>query len=520
MYGKEANNMATNVNATSSSTSTYKINAIAGMNSGLDTEAIVNAQVSNIQNKIDTNKQDTQVYEWKQEKYRAITEKLENFYNDNFLYSSSKDSIMNSNFFNESYARSSSSAVTVSGDTKYMKYTKIQGGSIQLATNSSVTSSKSISGDISKLTFADMGVEADANGNYSMTLNGKSFSFSADTTLKDAMNEINRADVGVDMLYSSATGKFTFVSEKTGSESAIELSGSAADAMMGVDRQNNIGQDFKAMMSFDGTDNYVEVVRSSNEFSLDGVNYKFNDTSATDITFESGTDTDKIIDKVKKFVEEYNSIMKSINDEIYAKRYGENVGSGKKYPPLTEAQKEQMSEKEIEQWTEKAKTGLLRNDSTLTDIASRLRSAMTNAVGSSGLYNIGIDAESWTSKGVLKVDENKLRAAIEEDPEAVSNIFGGENGVASRVKNTLTYAVKGTGVGESKGVLVDLAGSNTARTSDNTISRRISSLKTNLTALETKLDSKKEYWWKKFSALESYISSMNSQSSFLSSFGS
>ena len=201
MYGKEANNMATNVNATSSSTSTYKINAIAGMNSGLDTEAIVNAQVSNIQNKIDTNKQDTQVYEWKQEKYRAITEKLENFYSDNFLYSSSKDSIMNSNFFNESYARSSSSAVTVSGDTKYMKYTKIQGGSIQLATNSSVTSSKSISGDISKLTFADMGVEADANGNYSMTLNGKSFSFSADTTLKDAMNEINRADVGVDALF-------------------------------------------------------------------------------------------------------------------------------------------------------------------------------------------------------------------------------------------------------------------------------------------------------------------------------
>ncbi len=510
--------MATNINATSSST--YKINAISGMNSGLDTEAIVNAKVANIQTKIDTNKQDTQVYEWKQETYRGITEKLENFYNDYFLYSSSKDSITNPNFFNESYARSSSSAVSVSGNTQFMKYTKIQGGSIQLATNSTITSGKTISGDISKLTFADMGVEADESGNYSMTLNGKSFTFSADTTLKDAMNEINKADVGVDMLYSSATGKFTFVSEKTGSESAIELSGSAADALMGVDREANVGKDFKAMMSFDGTDNFVEVTRSSNDFSLDGVNYSFKSASATDITFESGTDTDKIIDKVKKFVDDYNSIMKTLNNEIYAKKYGESVGSGKKYAPLTDAQKAQMSEKEIEQWTEKAKTGLLRNDTTLTDIANRLRSAMTNAVGSSGLYDIGIDAESWTSKGVLKVDETKLRSAIENDPEAVSNLFGGENGVASRVQNTLRYAVKGTGVGSSKGVLVDLAGSNSVLSTGNTISKRIATLKNNLVSLETKLDTKKEYWWKKFSSLESYISSMNSQSSFLSSYGS
>ncbi len=669
------------ISATSSS-SGYKVNAIAGMNSGLDTEAIVEAMTANIQAKIDANKQDTQVLQWKQDAYRDIITDLEEFYDKYFKYSSSDKSVTNSAFFDETYCNASTSGVTVTGNTDAMEMVVVEGGSVQLATKSSITTShqleageltssidfanltkeslagKSISVtyngvtkeitfdeteienfyttetttatagwtsktsdpyptkdgviafgeylnskfaeafgegavtvgvtytegtgsvtaegifssktetyqyltgaslsftvaddaeikvssdddgifgtggifeglrtgasnkiDTATMTLADFnGLEADENGNYTMTINGQEFSFDGDTTLKELMSEVNKSDAGVRMNYSSVTGTFSLLSSDTGSDSAIQLSGDLATAIFGSEDEisHNVGKDFQANMSFDGGITFTTVTRADNNFTIDGANYNFTGVGdGSNITFQSGTDTDALVDKVKGFVESYNEIMKTLNTAINTNKYGESLGSGEKYLPLTEAQKEEMSEDEIKKWEEKAKTGLLSRDSTLQSIANRLRSAMTSIVDGQGLYQYGIDSESWSDKGVLAIDEEKLRAKIAEDPDKVADLFAGKDGIASKVKDVVTYAVKGTG--SSKGALVDIAGTD-SKAADTTskIAKQIASLKEALSKLETKLDTKKEYWWNKFTYLESYISQMNSQSSFLSSFG-
>ena len=666
------------ISATSSS-SGYKVNAIAGMNSGLDTEAIVEAMTANIQAKIDANKQDTQVLQWKQDAYRDIITDLEEFYDKYFKYSSSDKSVTNSAFFDETYCNASTSGVTVTGNTDAMEMVVVEGGSVQLATKSSITTSHEIQlGDLtSEIDFANLkdlagksitvnyngqsktihfdetqvegfyttaiakadggfmgsgaeveyvtedgvknfvnylnsqfadlgeginitytttlsddktisgtgwgassatykeligaslafnvsadssfsissdeagvfgengllaGIEsgasnkvnvatmklsdigdltADENGNYTMNINGQEFSFSGDTTLREVMSTVNDSDAGVRMNYSSVTNTFSLLADETGSDSAIQLSGDLATAIFGSEDEisHNVGKDFQANMSFDGGITFTTVTRADNNFTIDGANYNFTGVGdGSNITFQSGTDTDALVDKVKGFVESYNEIMKTLNTAINTNKYGESLGSGEKYLPLTEAQKEEMSEDEIKKWEEKAKTGLLSRDSTLQSIANRLRSAMTSIVDGQGLYQYGIDSESWSDKGVLAIDEEKLRAKIAEDPDKVADLFAGKDGIASKVKDVVTYAVKGTG--SSKGALVDIAGTD-SKAADTTskIAKQIASLKEALSKLETKLDTKKEYWWNKFTYLESYISQMNSQSSFLSSFG-
>ena len=621
--------MAMNVNSTSSS---YRPNSIAGLNSGLDTESIVDAMVSDVQGKIDKNKQDAQVAKWQQEAYRSIITELENFYNDYFRFSSSEKSILNPKFFDGTYCNPSSDAVKVSGSVENMSNLVINGKSIKMATGSSLTTShvldladSGINGKISatdleklkgtsidftyndvtkKIVFNESenystptefidalnqkldvafgsgnvvatlgaenkfsietsdsssqvhissasaelvgsdgalgitvgssnkmnpnfvtldqinGLNANANGKFELSINGNTFEFDAKDTLGSVMSKVNTSDVGAKMSFSTATNTFSLVSTSTGSASQITISGSLGSSIFGEKSEqiNKKGTDFSAQFSFDGGNTFTTVTRASNSFTLDGVNYTFTGLNEKkNITFASGVDTDSLVNKVKDFVGKYNSIMTKILKEVNAKKYGEDIGSNKAYLPLTDAQRKEMTEDEIKKWEDKAKTGLLRRDQTLQDVANKLRSAMTSMVDDKALFQYGIDTKSWVDKGVLTIDEEKLRARIEQDPNGVAKLFSSENGIASKVNDVISYAIKGTG--NSKGVLIDIAGTDKSASNDNKIAKRLASLTESLSTLEVKLDKKRDFWWRKFTRLESYISSMNSQSTFLSSMG-
>ena len=99
------------------------------------------------------------------------------------------------------------------------------------------------------------------------------------------------------------------------------------------------------------------------------------------------------------------------------------------YQPLTEAQKSTMSEDEIKKWEEKAKQGTLRNDTAISSIVSNMRTAIYS-VGTdkdakyNALFNIGITTSAeYKDGGKLVINEEKLKAAIEANPEAVSDLF-------------------------------------------------------------------------------------------------
>src|SRR5690606_13601139 len=110
-----------------------------------------------------------------------------------------------------------------------------------------------------------------------------------------------------------------------------------------------------------------------------------------------------------------------INSSLAEKRYYD-------YPPLTEAQKAEMTEKEIEAWEEMARSGLLRGDNLLSGIGASLRAAMGGLFGEEGdpfrtLADIGISTGAWNEMGHLHLDEAKLREALRTDADAVAALL-------------------------------------------------------------------------------------------------
>ena len=104
--------------------------------------------------------------------------------------------------------------------------------------------------------------------------------------------------------------------------------------------------------------------RSTNTFQISGFEVTLKKASNVDVNFSSATDTDKILESVTKFVDEYNKILADLNGQIREKTYRD-------FQPLTIEQRADLDEKEIELWEEKAKSGTLRNDNIMSSALSR-----------------------------------------------------------------------------------------------------------------------------------------------------
>jgi len=111
-------------------------------------------------------------------------------------------------------------------------------------------------------------------------------------------------------------------------------------------------------------------------------------------------------------------MLAKINSVLTEERYRD-------YLPLTDDQKKAMSEDDIKLWEQKAKSGLLRSDSILENIVTNLRRALYDKVEgcSLSLYQIGITTGSYQDKGKLVIDEEKLRAALTDNYDAVVQLF-------------------------------------------------------------------------------------------------
>ncbi len=230
-------------------------------------------------------------------------------------------------------------------------------------------------------------------------------------------------------------------------------------------------------------------------------------------------------------VEDYNKIIDSVNELISTKSRKSNKRGQAVYEPLTDAQRAEMTSDEIQKWEEKAKEGILFGDSTLTQLASSLRFAFSSKVGDLGFgKDIGITtASSYSGNGKLTIDEAKLKEALTNDPEKVKAMFTASaeeapnsanstlaGGFATRVKTLFESYAKTTG--SYKGKLVQLAGlQNNATTDDNYIARQQKVLSNKLEYLETLLKTRQDRYQGQFTKLETYISRMNAQSSWLSS---
>jgi flagellar capping protein FliD len=180
------------------------------------------------------------------------------------------------------------------------------------------------------------------------------------------------------------------------------------------------------------TSSPIIIDSETNHFTFQGHNITLNGARAGDIfTVDTVRDVSDAMDSVRAFVDSYNALILSLHTLHSTPRPRGNDRSF--FEPLTQEQREGMSDREIERWEEMARTGLLHRDRTLRDIHQQLRSWMSQGVtlqpGGERVYlhEIGVTTGGGPHElrliGMLKIDENKLRAALEENPERIMRMF-------------------------------------------------------------------------------------------------
>ena len=200
--------------------------------------------------------------------------------------------------------------------------------------------------------------------------------------------------------------------------------------------------------------NGAKMTSSSSTVSVNGLSIELTGLTKTGepITFSVASDTDAVYNTIKNFFTEYNSLMKEMN-ELY------NADSAKGYEPLTSEQKKDMSDDDIKLWEDKIKASLLRSDTTLGSVRSAMRNAMMSQVTYDGktysLASFGISTSSdYTEGGLYHIygdtedavyadKDDKLRKALEEDPDAVVNVL---SDIFGKLRSTMSDKMAGSKV--------------------------------------------------------------------------
>ena len=321
----------------------------------------------------------------------------------------------------------------------------------------------------------------------------------------------------------AVTGKNTITAEGESAEVFKKLFGT--DTLSGVD---NVGSMTLRGSNAQMTINGVTLESNSNSFTVEGTTFSIADVKefteddiasgdAEEITVNVSKDTSKIKETILGFVEAYNEMLDKVYEQINTKRPKD---SGDYYDPLTDDQKDEMEADEITKWEEKAKTGLLYHDSTLSKVFTQIRQAVGCAnVNGMTIQALGIDtSDDFNEYGKLKIDdESKLDAAIEKYGDEIANFFTDTtNGLGTVLNNAVTSAIdtNTNKNGYPKGTLTAMAGvANTRSDRNNMIYNQISNLQSLIDKLNDRYENEQERLWKKYSTLESYISTMNNQSS-------
>ncbi len=221
--------------------------------------------------------------------------------------------------------------------------------------------------------FFDSHTPTNGNATFSFAINGQSFTFSVSNTLDDIVKAINANQAaGVTAFYDSYKDKLVLTSNQSGDLNAdgsdIQLvdNNNFLSQVMGIIPANEVSGK-NAIVSING----YETQQKGNSFTLN--NTTFNLTGVGMATIAVTADTAGITDKVQAFIDKYNSVIASMNAEVTESRVKVSGSKYDYYEPLTDEQRESLSEDQIKQWEEKAKQGILHNDSILSGCLQEMR---------------------------------------------------------------------------------------------------------------------------------------------------
>lgn len=498
------------------------VTRISGFSSGLDIDAIVKKLMTAESVPLNKLNQQKQLMEWKRESYREVSTKMVTFLQDKITKLSSS-TVMNAQ------------KATVTGNTTAVTAvaSSSASGVFEVKVNRLATASSEVSENwtekSSSTTLGGLGI---ATGKYQ--IGNAQIDLDAGDTIDTFVAKVNNnKTAGVTAIYDPKTG-LSLTSKTTGS-TALQIDPGITSAF-GL--KTKPGQDAEAVI------NGLTVTKSSNTFDINGVALTLNETTPTNGTASRiaiSKDTDKVVEAVQGFVDAYNDVLSSLNSKVSEERY-------KKYAPLSTEERAGMSDEEAKLWTDKAKSGMLKNDSILQRTISDMRTAMlqgvdigrtvevTNADGTTStvkkplmLTELGITTGTYQTNGKLQLDTDKLKEALEKDPDIVTNFFSTNysssftdndykqsDGLLAKMRKitnvSLQQMAETAGTSQvSKDLTSTFMANSTMGEALTALDRRIGELTSKLNRIETN-------YYKKFTAMETAINRYNSTSSALAGF--
>ena len=537
---------------------------MTGMYSGMDTESIVSQLVKTKSTKVTNLKNEQKKLEWKQTAWQDLNSKIYNMYSktlSNLRLTSaySKKSTVSSD---STKATVVASEGAVNG-TQTLKVNKLaKSGYLtgaKLAGKTSTTTGTD-GKDVTKVVnweTTDKLSEIDSN------LTGKTISITtgsgtdakttdieitADMTINDLVAKFK--DAGVNASFDTTNQRFFINSTGTGSAKNFTLTSddSTALASLGLDPNTtytDINGSKNSCVKIEGQDaeivlNGATFVSDSNTFSINGLTINTLGVTDEEISLVTSTDYDGIYNTIKDFLTEYNDLINEM-DKLY------NADSARKYDMLTNDEKDSMTDDEVEQWEDKIKSALLRKDNSLYNVMNTLTTTMMDGYYENNLsdkqkknmsaseisawykenggkkhylsdygigtlsyfeaqdnehhaYHINGDADDeFTS-----TKEDKLKAAIAEDPEGTANFFATLcKTLYSKLDETMSESTEYSSIYKVY--------------NDKQLKKDYKDYTTKISDAEDELNDYEDRWYNKFSKMEVALSKLQSQTSSISS---
>jgi len=495
---------------------------LSGLMSGMDTDSIIEQLMEGRKKKVDTVRKTQKKINYKQEAWKDLNTKLKGL----------QSKYLSSMRFSASYAKkttkvsnsSVASVITGQGATNGVQSLEIT----KLAKTSYLTGGElgdGKQGYTALSSMEDLGITFDENGTgtFSVSNGTKSLDIEVtkDTTISDVMNKLK--DFGLNANFDEKNQRFFISSKESGaandfSFTSVDDKGADVLSKLGlvVDSSDKSG---KGATKITGQDaeivlNGAKFTNSTNVFDINGLTITaLNETKPGEsITVTTEDDTDGIYDMVKNFIKEYNSIINEM-DKLYN-------AEDSKLDPLTDDEKEALSDREVEEWEKKITSSILRRDDSLFNVSNGLKSVMSAGfeIGGKTMYlsDFGISTLSYFSapdneKNAYHIDgdsddsdtsgnADKLKSMIANDPSSVVSFF---SKLSQNLYDKMTDLSKSVDGYRSFGSFFD----------DKKMKTEFTDYNNKITEMEKKLNDYEDKWYKKFANMEKAMAKMQSNTS-------
>ncbi|MFD1038878.1 flagellar hook-associated protein 2 [Virgibacillus byunsanensis] len=490
---------------------------IGGLASGMDIDSLVGKLMEAERMPLQKMEQDQTKLTWQRDSFRDINKKLLEL--DDMMLNMKMSSTYNS----KSVSSSNESAVTATASSS------ADNGLYNIEVTQMATSAINIS-------QSAIGQEIDPNESmntqqFTTDVNNGTYKFSTydeetegmkehtfevkdGDSLNDVLKRITDADNNVRAFFDEPSQKVIMETIRTGNynENGSEIDFNGTDNAFFTDvlnldpTQEDGGEN--AQFTYNGLATVME--SKTNSYQLNGVNFQFKSEGSASLTVTNNVESS--FEKIMDFVDKYNEVVETLNGTQQEEKFRD-------YKPLTDEQKEDMSEKQIELWEEKAKSGLLRGESSISSGLFSMRQSWYSTVETGGditsLTQIGIKTSSnYMDGGKLEVNETDLKNALRDNPGDVQKLFSNNaEGDSRGLVNRLEDAVEST---MSK--IEERAGKGTDTLENYTLGKRMKDVTTRIAAFEDRLVQKENRYWSQFTQMEKAIQRMNQQSAQLAQF--